>query len=404
MKTLIIGAGAAGLMAACAAGKSGDEVILIEKNDRYGKKLSITGKGRCNVTNNCSQEELMKNIPVNGRFLYSAFSKYDSEFVMNFFTEAGVSLKTERGNRVFPQSDKASDIVNALVNRMKQYDFHAVRGSVRHVKAERGTFSHVVLSDGTKLFGDRVIIATGGASYPKTGSTGDGYGFAKELGHTVTEISPSLVPLETNEDFCREMMGLSLKNTGLTLYEGSKKIYEDFGEMLFTHFGISGPIVLSSSAHMKNKASSYRIELDLKPALSDKALDNRILRDFSKYSKKDFINALDDLLPKKMIPVITELSGINPHKTVCEITKEERLKLVSLLKHFFVSVKCKRPISDAIITSGGVKVSEINPSTMESKLVKNVYFAGEIIDADAYTGGFNLQIAFATGYLAGKTY
>lgn len=404
MKTIIIGAGAAGLMAACAAGEEGDSVILIEKNDRYGKKLSITGKGRCNVTNNCSAEELIKNIPVNGRFLYSAFSRYDAAFVMSFFENAGVSLKTERGNRVFPQSDKASDIVNALVSRMKTYDFYAIRARVTKVSADNGAFSHVVLDDGRKIFGDRVIIATGGASYPGTGSTGDGYKLAREIGHSITAISPSLVPLESKNVYCREMMGLSLKNTGFALFENGKKIYEDFGEMLFTHFGISGPMVLSASAHMKNNSSEYKAQLDLKPALDEKTLDSRILRDFAKNSKKNFGNSLDDLLPQKMIPVIISLSGISPHKTVCEITKEERRVLINLLKHFEIEISGKRPLAEAIITSGGINVSEINPSTMESKKVKNVYFAGEIIDVDAYTGGFNLQIAFATGYLAGKTY
>ncbi len=403
MKTIIIGAGAAGLMAACSAGENGDEVILIEKNDRYGKKLSITGKGRCNVTNNCTREELIKNIPVNGRFLYSAFSRLDADSVMSFFENAGVPLKTERGNRVFPQSDKAADIVNALVSEMKKYNITAIRECVKEVKATGGAFSHVVLSDGRKISGDRVIIATGGKSYPGTGSTGDGYRFAEELGHTVTEISPSLVALESQDEFCRDMMGLSLKNTALTLFENSKAIYNDFGELLFTHFGVSGPIVLSASAHMKRKGAQYKIVLDLKPALSDEALDKRILRDFEKYARKDFSNALDDLLPKKMIAVIIRLSGIEPHKNVCEITKEERGRLVHLLKHFEIRIKGFRPISEAIITSGGVKISEINPSTMESKKVTGVYFAGEIIDVDAYTGGFNLQIAFSTGYTAGKS-
>lgn len=403
MKTIIIGAGASGLMAACAAGERGDEVLLIEKNDRYGKKLSITGKGRCNVTNNCPKDELIKNIPVNGRFLYSAFSQFDSSSVMDFFENAGVMLKTERGNRVFPCSDKAGDIVTALVNEMKKYNFKSLRGKVTGVVEENGIFSHVCLSDGTLIYGDRVIIATGGASYPGTGSTGDGYTFARSLGHTVTKITPSLVPLEAKENFCRHMMGLSLRNVALTLYENEKEVYKDFGEMLFTHFGISGPVILSSSAHMKCNAK-YKIEIDLKHALSEEALDKRIVRDFEKYTKKDFINSLNDLLPQKMIPVIIGLSGIPEHKTVSEITREERRRIVNLLKHFVINIKGFRPISEAIITSGGVKVSEINPKTMESKLVKGVYFAGEIIDVDAYTGGFNLQIAFSTGYVAGKSF
>lgn len=403
MKTIIIGAGAAGLMAACSAGEAGDEVVLIEKNDRYGKKLSITGKGRCNVTNNCTRDELIKNIPVNGRFLYGAFSKFDSYSTMEFFENAGVKLKTERGNRVFPQSDKAADIVDAMVRQMKKHNVSAIRAKVAAVIEKDGAFSHVELSDGEKIAGDRVIIATGGASYPGTGSTGDGYTFARSLGHTVKPIRPSLVPLEAKEVFCSEMMGLSLKNTALKLYENSKVIYEDFGELLFTHFGLSGPIVLSASAHMKKSPESYKIALDLKPALSEEALDKRILRDFEKYSKKDFLNSLDDLLPQKMIPVVVRLSEIPPHKTVSEITKEERRRLKELLKHFEINIKGFRPISEAIITSGGVSVNEINPSTMESKLVKGVFFAGEVIDSDAYTGGFNLQIAFSTGFTAGKS-
>lgn len=404
MKTIIIGAGASGLMAACTAGERGDEVILIEKNDRYGKKLSITGKGRCNVTNNCLIGEFMKNIPVNGRFLYSAFSQFDSSSTMDFFENAGVMLKTERGNRVFPCSDKAADIVTALVNEMKKYNFKSIRAKVTGVFEKNGEFSHVSLSDGTVIEGDRVIIATGGASYPGTGSTGDGYAFARALGHTVIKITPSLVPLEVKEDFCKKMMGLSLRNVSVTLFENGKEIYKDFGEMLFTHFGISGPIILSASAHMKHKDAQYKIEIDLKPALSEDELDKRIVRDFEKYAKKDFINSLNDLLPQKMIPVIAELSEIPEHKTVSEITREERRRILNLLKHFKINIKGFRPISEAIITSGGVKVSEINPSTMESKLVKGVYFAGEIIDVDAYTGGFNLQIAFSTGYVAGKSF
>lgn len=403
MKTIIIGAGAAGLMAACSAGESGDEVILIEKNDRYGKKLSITGKGRCNVTNHCSRDELIKNIPVNGRFLYGAFSRFDSNSTMEFFENAGVSLKTERGNRVFPQSDKAADIVDALVREMKKHNVTNVRAKAEKVVCENGAFSYVLLSDKTKIEGDRVIIATGGASYPGTGSTGDGYDFARSLGHSIKPIRPSLVPLETKESFCGEMMGLSLKNTALRLMDGQKTVYEDFGELLFTHFGLSGPTVLSASAHMKKSPENYKIVLDLKPALTEEVLDKRIIRDFEKYAKKDFINALSDLLPQKMIPVIVRLSEIPPHKTVSEITKEERRRIVELLKHFEIHIKRFRPIAEAIITSGGVSVNEINPSTMESKLVKGVYFAGEIIDMDAYTGGFNLQIAFSTGYIAGKS-
>lgn len=403
MNVVIIGAGAAGLMAACAAGESGHHVTLIEKNDRFGKKLAITGKGRCNVTNNCSADELIRNIPVNGRFLFSAFRAFDSSDTMRFFEDAGVALKTERGNRVFPVSNQAKDIVNALVAVMKRYDVTSVRGEVKRILTENGAVCGVKTADGTAFPCDRVIVATGGMSYPATGSTGDGYAFAKALGHTVTEIKPSLVPLVCRESCCKDMMGLSLKNVGITVFENDKKVYADFGEMLFTHFGVSGPLILSASAHMKKDPSNYRITIDLKPALDEQVLDKRLIRDFEKYTKKDFCNALDDLLPQRMIPVIVSKSGIDPHKTVCEITKEERRSLVKLLKDFRLNVEAFRPITEAIITSGGVKVSEVNPSTMESKLVPGLFFAGEILDTNGYTGGFNLQIAFATGYLAGKS-
>ena len=402
MKVIIIGAGAAGLMAACTAGKCGHEVILIEKNDRFGKKLAITGKGRCNVTNDCSVDELIKNVPVNGRFLYSAFNAFSSYDTIDFFEKAGVKLKTERGNRVFPVSDKAQDIVNALVSEMKMNNVKTIKGCVKNIAAKDGVVTGVVLTNGTVSGADRVILATGGVSYPTTGSTGDGYRFAKELGHTITPIKPSLVPLVAKESFCSEMMGLSLKNVSITLFENEKKKHSDFGEMLFTHFGVSGPIILSASAHMKKNADIYKIEIDLKPALDEAALDKRILRDFEKFAKKDFINSLSELLPQKMIPVIVNLSGIDPRKIVCEITKEERKNLCFLLKHLTVNIKDFRPVSEAIITSGGIKISEINPSTMESKLVSGLHFAGEIIDVDAYTGGFNLQIAFSTGYIAGN--
>ncbi|MBQ2941197.1 MAG: NAD(P)/FAD-dependent oxidoreductase [Clostridia bacterium] len=402
MKVIIIGAGAAGLMAAYSAGKCGHEVVLIEKNDRFGKKLAITGKGRCNVTNDSSVDELIKNVPVNGRFLYSAFNAFSAYDTMEFFENAGVKLKTERGNRVFPVSDKAQDIVNALVSEMKKYNVKAIKGNVVRITTANGAASGVLLSDGKKISAERVIIATGGLSYPTTGSTGDGYKFAKELGHTVTEIKPSLVPLVTEESFPSEMMGLSLKNVAVTLYENGKKKYSDFGEMLFTHFGVSGPMILSASSHMKKDVKSYKIEIDLKPALDEAALDKRILRDFEKYAKRDFINSLSDLLPQKMIPVIVKLSGIDERKTVCEITKEERRNLCYILKHLTLNIKDFRPVSEAIITSGGIKISEINPSTMESKIIPGLFFAGEVIDVDAYTGGFNLQIAFSTGYMAGN--
>ena len=321
---------------------------------------------------------------------------------MDFFENAGVKLKNERGNRVFPESDKAQDIVNALVSEMKKYNVKAIKGNVSRITTANGSASGVLLSDGKKISAERVIVATGGLSYPTTGSTGDGYKFARELGHTVTELKPSLVPLVTEESFPSEMMGLSLKNVAITLFENGKKKYSDFGEMLFTHFGISGPMILSASSHMKKSSGSYKIEIDLKPALDEAALDKRILRDFEKYAKRDFINSLSDLLPQKMIPVIVKLSGIEERKIVCEITKEERKNLCNLLKHLPLTVKDFRPVSEAIITSGGIKISEINPSTMESKIIPGLYFAGEVIDVDAYTGGFNLQIAFSTGFLAGN--
>ncbi len=402
MKVIIIGAGASGLMAACSSGENGHEVLLIEKNDRFGKKLSITGKGRCNVTNNSSNDEVIKNIPVNGRFLYSALDKFSTADTMEFFENAGIKLKTERGNRVFPESDKAQDIVNALVSNMKKYNVKTKKACVSEITEENGNVTGVILTDGTRIKAERVILATGGASYPGTGSTGDGYKFAKKLGHTITEIRPSLVPLVTKEAEAAEMMGLSLKNVAITLFEKEKKKYKDFGEMLFTHFGLSGPIILSATAHMKKDIHDYKIEIDLKPALDEESLDKRVLKDFEKYANKDFINSLDDLLPQKMIPVIVKLSNINPRKKPNEITKEERKALCYLLKHLTFNIKSFRPVSEAIITSGGIKISEINPSTMESKIIKGLFFAGEVIDVDAYTGGFNLQIAFSTGYLAGK--
>lgn len=403
MKVIIIGAGAAGLMAACSAGEDGNEVILVEKNDRFGKKIAITGKGRCNVTNYSDMTELIKNVPVNGNFLYSAFRKFDSYSVMSFFENAGVPLKVERGNRVFPVSDKSFDIIDGLVNTMKKYNVKSLRGCVSNLLIENGAVCGVKLQNGEVIKAEKVIVATGGLSYPSTGSTGDGYKFAKEAGHTVTELKPSLVPLVVKEGFCNDLMGLSLKNVSLSLYECNKKIYEDFGEMLFTHFGISGPIVLSASSHIRKDPALYNISIDLKPGLDEKTLDKRLIRDFEKYARKDFINSLSDLFPAKLIPVMVSLSGIDPHCTVSEITKGQRRTLLEHIKNLRLNVESFRPIKEAIITSGGVKVSEINPSTMESKLVSGLYFAGEVIDVDAYTGGFNLQIAFSTGYLAGKS-
>lgn len=396
----VIGAGAAGLMAALSAKNNNTDVLLFETNQKVGRKIYITGKGRCNVTNNCEPSELLANIPVNPRFLYSAIGKFNSQDVMNFFESEGVKLKTERGNRVFPASDKASDIVDALFNCVKKRGVQLIFHTVLDILECENGFLIKTASD--KFKADRVIITTGGASYPATGSTGDGYRFAKKFGHSIVTPRPSLVPLVENGNTCQKLMGLSLKNVRLTVFENNKNIFEDFGEMLFTHFGVSGPLVLSASSHMRNFGSkNYRFAIDLKPALDEKTLDKRILTDFEKYKNSDFINALGELLPRKLIPVIIELAKIDPHTKVHSITKAQRLKLRSLIKAFPVEISGARPISQAIITTGGVKVKEINPKTMQSKIKAGLYFAGEVLDVDAYTGGFNLQIAWSTGRLAG---
>lgn len=407
MKTsvLVIGAGAAGMTAAGFAGASGAKTVLLERNDRPGRKVMITGKGRCNVTNNCSSlNDLIANVPRNGRFLYGAFSRFMPADVMEFFENRGVPLKTERGSRVFPVSDNAADIVDALSDFAKKRS-SLVKGRAAELLIKDGRAAGVITEDGETISADRVIIATGGLSYPGTGSTGDGYELAKQSGHTVTELKPSLVPLEIHEGFCSDLMGLSLRNTSIRVIDtekNNKEIYSDFGEMLFTHFGVSGPMILSASAHMRDmKKGKYKIIIDLKPALTHEQLDARILRDFSENTNKNFINALDSLLPKKLVPVIVKLSGIGLSTKVNQITKEQRRKLTELLKGLTVTVTGFRPVAEAIITSGGVSVSQIDPKTMESKLIKGLYFAGEVIDADAYTGGFNLQIAFSTGRLAG---
>lgn len=404
-RTVVIGGGAAGLMAAVTAAKNGSKVSVIEKNERCGRKLMITGKGRCNVTNNCDLDTLIANTPKNGRFLYSAFSSFSSADTMDFFKTAGVPLKTERGNRVFPRSERAVDIVDALVNSAKKERINILQGQARSIKTYNGAVCGVELQDGRVIDADSVILATGGASYPVTGSTGDGYRMAKELGHTVTELKPSLVPLCCHEGFCSRLSGLSLKNVTLSVFESGKKkpVFKEMGEMLFTHFGISGPLVLSASSYMRkmNKVS-YEAVIDLKPALSDEQLDKRILRDFEEEKNKDFINSLDALLPKSLIPVIISLSGIDPHIKVNQISRNERIGLVNTIKGLTLHITGFRPIEEAIITGGGISVKEINPSTMESKLVSGLFFAGEIIDVDAFTGGFNLQIAFSTGYLAGE--
>lgn len=407
MKTslLIIGGGAAGLMAAGCAAASGVQTVVLERNDRPARKVMITGKGRCNVTNNCnSLETLIANVPQNGRFLYGAFSRFMPADVIEFFESRGVALKTERGNRVFPVSDNAVEIVDALT------DFARRRASIikgRAVKliVEDSAVKGCETEDGEMIFADKVIIATGGLSYPGTGSTGDGYELARQAGHKITALRPSLVPLEIHEGFCSDLMGLSLRNIAIKVIDtkkNNKEIYSDFGEMLFTHFGVSGPVILSASAHMRQMESGrYKVSIDLKPALTVEQLDARILRDFSENINRNFINALNSLLPKKLVPVIVRLSGIGLSTKVNQVTKEQRRNLAILLKNLTVTVTDFRPVAEAIITSGGVDVSQINPKTMESKLVKGLYFAGEVIDADAYTGGFNLQIAFSTGRLAG---
>lgn len=405
MKTslLVIGAGAAGLMAAGTASVNGVRTAVLERNDRPARKVLITGKGRCNVTNNCATlDELIRNVPRNGRFLYGAFSRFMPSDVIEFFESRGVELKTERGNRVFPVSDKAHDIVDCLTEfGTKRSQF--IKGRAVKLLTENGKVTGVETQDGEVIYADKVIIATGGLSYPGTGSTGDGYELAKQAGHKVTELVPSLVPLEIHEGFCSDLMGLSLRNVSIKVTDTEKKkeIYSDFGEMLFTHFGVSGPLILSASAHMRDmKSGKYKISIDLKPALTLEQLDARILRDFSENTNRNFINALNSLLPKKLVPVIVRLSKIGLTTKVNQITREQRRYLAELLKNLTVTVTGFRPVEEAIVTSGGVEISGINPKTMESKLVEGLYFAGEVIDTDAYTGGFNLQIAFSTGRLA----
>ena len=407
-KIAIIGAGPAGLMAAITAAECDKtaSVILFEKNERPARKLMITGKGRCNVTNNCDNDTLLLNIPKNPRFLYSAFGAFNTADVMSFFEKAGVPLKTERGNRVFPVSDKAVDIVDALVKKAKQAGVKIINATISEILAENGKVYGVKTQNGDIYEADACLISTGGASYPLTGSTGDGYRIARNLGHTITEIKPSLVPLCAHEGFCSTLSGLSLKNVTFTVFEDGKKkpVFKEMGEMLFTHFGVSGPLVMSASAYMRYMdKKQYTAFIDLKPALSEEQLSARILRDFEEQKNRDFANSLDKLLPKSMVPVIVKLSGIAGSTKVNQITKEQRMSLVSLLKALPLHITGTRPIEEAIVTSGGVTVKEINPSTMESKLIAGLYFAGEVIDVDAFTGGFNLQIAFSTGYLAGKS-
>ncbi len=397
----VIGGGPAGMLAASIASGRKKKVILIEKNNMLGKKLLITGKGRCNITNNADIEEFFKNVPTNSNFLYSAFYSFTNEKLISLLNKLGLETKVERGMRVFPVSDKSKDVLNTLKKLLDISGVTVYNGNVEDIKND-GERKKVIFDDKKTLLCDKVVIATGGVSYPKTGSTGDGYKFAKAFGHTIIEPKPSLVPIVTNEN-TYPLMGLSLKNVTLSVFEGKKEIFSEMGEMLFTHFGVSGPLVLSASSHMKyNKLESYKMVIDLKPALDEKTLDRRILRDFDEFKNKDFVNSLQNLLPQKMIMPIIKLSGIDEHKKVNEITKDERKNLLNAIKNFTLTVKDFRPIEEAIITSGGVCVKEINPSTMESKLEKGLFFAGEVIDVDAYTGGFNLQIAFSTGYLAGK--
>jgi len=401
-KIAVVGGGAAGLFAAGHAASMGCEVTLFEKNDRLGKKLRITGKGRCNVTNNCDVPELLQNIPTNARFLHSAVRAYPPSAVMSFFEEQGVPLKTERGNRVFPVSDHASDIVEALKRFCKAGGVDFRFEKVLSLKVNDGVCRGVVTKKGEEDF-DFVILCTGGLSYPLTGSDGDGLRFCEENGIDIVPCKGSLVPINSTDACCKQMQGLTLRNIRFTVKKDGKAIYDDFGEMMFTHFGLTGPVVLSASAHMREIGNArYSAHIDLKPALDEKALDARLLSDFAKFANKDFCNALDDLLPKKMIPVFLEKSRIDPRKKVNIISKDERKRLLNLFKDFSVSIHSFRPIDEAIITSGGVSVKEIDPRTMACKKIGRLYLAGEMIDVDGYTGGFNLQIAFSTAYAAAK--
>ena len=398
---IVVGGGPAGMFAAITAARNGAKVLLLEKNDRLGKKLLITGKGRCNVTNDCPAEEVLRNTPRNGRFLYSAMTAFPPESTKQFFENQGCPLKTERGNRVFPQSDRSASILDSLKKALTDQGVTVKTGRVRQILTLEGAVSGV-RTDGDEYTAPSVILATGGASYPATGSTGDGYAMAQNLGHRVIPVQGSLVPLETAGEDCRRMQGLSLRNVGVRLLDARGKVlYRDFGELLFTHFGVSGPTVLSASCHLKGEGCC--LVIDLKPALEEGKLDARILRDLELYQNRTMENALTDLLPRSMIPVVLDRLEIDPAMQANSLTKEKRRALVGLLKAFRVEITGKRPVAEAIITSGGVKVSEIDPKTMESKLVPGLYFAGEVIDCDAYTGGFNLQIAWATAFAAGRS-
>lgn len=411
-KVIVIGGGPAGMMAAITAAENGNEVLIIEKMPSFGRKLLITGKGRCNITSSLYMSEFIKNTPGNGKFLYSAFQNYTNKDIIEFLKKQGLEVKEERGNRIFPITDKSIDVLNCFTKRIEELNIqYKLNTTVEKILVQNDEVT-VVRTNREMIKANKVILATGGKSYPLTGSTGDGYRIAKSLGHTIMPIKPSLVPLEVYEkEECKKLQGLSLKNVGIKIIDTDKKklIYEDFGEMIFTHFGISGPTILSGSAHLvKYKDIDYllrskyiTVSIDLKPALTEEQLDDRILRDFKEFKNKQFKHSLDKLLPQKMIPLIIELSKIDGEKRVNEITKEERKILIQLLKNFTIRIKDFRPVEEAIITCGGVNTKEINPKTMESKLIKGLYFAGEIIDVDAYTGGFNLQIAYSTGYTAG---
>lgn len=402
-RVIVIGGGAAGLMSATIAAKNGADVLVIEKNEKTGRKILITGKGRCNITNFCDNDEFISNIPTNPRFMYSAINAFTTYDTIAFFEDLGVATKVERGNRVFPVSDKASDVADALRNSALSNGCDIVCDTVVALILKEGKVIGVKTQH-DKYLCDSVIVCTGGKSYPKTGSSGDGYKFAKSVGHKVIDPTPSLVPLESDDVHCKELQGLALKNVSVKVVEenSQKEIYSDFGELLFTHFGLSGPTILSASAHMKDmKNREYTVHIDFKPALDTQTLDKRLLRDFSKYINKDICNSLNELIPKSFIPVLLDICDINPHTKCNSITQKQRNLMVSNLKDFKVRIKGFRPIDEAIITCGGVCVNEIDPKTMKSKVVDNLYFAGEVIDVDAYTGGFNLQIAFSTGYLAG---
>ena len=407
---IVVGGGAAGMFAAIAAAKNGHQVTLYEKNEKLGKKIFITGKGRCNITNAADMEELFDAVVTNSKFLYSSFYGYTNQNVIDFFEDAGVPVKIERGNRVFPISDHSSDVIRALEREMKKVGVKVcLNTEVKSVEAEKGKFNKVVLKDTTTQTADACIVATGGLSYRSTGSTGDGFRFAENVGHKVTQCFPSLVPMETKEPWICELQGLSLRNVEAKILDGKKELYKDFGEMLFTHFGVSGPLIISASSYVGKKfmdkngqKKELTLEIDLKPALTEEQLDQRVLRDFEENHNRQFKNAITKLFPTKLIPVMLELGGIDPEKKVNSKEKEERKQFVHLIKHFRMTLTGLRDYPEAIITKGGVNVKEIDPGTMESKLVKGLYFAGEVLDLDALTGGFNLQIAWSTGYAAGN--